>query len=54
MRALARALVMLALLGFLLGLIAITVIATSGHVHERGLDAPLLTAIGWSWVYTGL
>ena len=54
MRSLARALVMLALLGLLLGLIAIAVIVTSGHTPQRGVSAPLTVAIGWAWVYTGL
>ncbi|HEY7074102.1 MAG TPA: histidine kinase [Solirubrobacteraceae bacterium] len=54
MRALARALVMLALLGLLLGLIGIAVIVTSGHATDRGLEAALVPAIGWSWIYTGL
>jgi signal transduction histidine kinase len=54
MRSLARALVMLALLGLLLGLIAVAVIATSGHTPDRGVSAPLTVAIGWAWVYTGL
>jgi hypothetical protein len=38
MRALARALVMLALLGLLMGLIAVAVIVTSGHADHRGLS----------------
>jgi signal transduction histidine kinase len=54
MRALARALVMLALLGLLLGLMALAVVVTSDHVSQRGLQASLVTAIGWAWVYTGL
>jgi signal transduction histidine kinase len=54
MRSLARALVMLALLGLLLGLIAVAVIVTSGHEDQRGLYAPLVVTIGWGWVYTGL
>jgi signal transduction histidine kinase len=54
MRALARALVMLALVGLLLGLIAIAVIVTSGHATERGLQASFVVGIGWAWICTGL
>jgi signal transduction histidine kinase len=54
MRSLGRALIALAVLGFLMGLGALAVILTSHHMSERGTWAVIGALLGWSFIGTGL
>jgi signal transduction histidine kinase len=54
MRSLGRALIALAVLGFVMGLASIAVILTSNHMSHRGTWAVFGAVLGWSFIGTGL
>jgi signal transduction histidine kinase len=54
MSSLRRALVALALLAFLLGLLTAALVLTSDHASPRGLILALVLTAGWSFAFTGL
>jgi signal transduction histidine kinase len=54
MRSLGRALIALAVLGFVLGLASIAIILSGHHMANRGVWAVFGGVLGWSFVGTGL
>jgi signal transduction histidine kinase len=53
-KSLGRALIALAVLGFVMGLAAIAIILSSNHMSDRGTWAVFGAVLGWSFIGTGL